>query len=575
MKPVNRWTFRSLQLRLMIYLLLMGLLPLSAAIVLFARDAALQRNNELQSSVTQTHRLILARMDDALAGAERAAKAVSQDPAVLNQFSDGGDRELSAVSPERQIIFQLLNRQLSLYPYLTNLCISWDKPEDLACAKDQPLLPILPGEGAKGKRFEAGKIKVLQRKEEGVRFIGPVIDGAGGGPAGTVLAELNLGALLTDLHRNTSVAEQVLYDHQGQMIYSGSLANRFDAAGNPEAFREHAEISGKRPVSYIRYKGPGVYWWSRLEADLGPGSSSIPFGRLLAYLPLIIACSLLLSFLGTLLFTRNLTGPLKRLRGLMERAEKGDLKAYWTLKSAPEIDDLGESYNQMLNRLEELIKQVKREEALKKEAEIEALQYQLNPHFLYNTLNTIKWVAKIHKTPQISEAVSALVRLLQASLGKKGDFISVREEIGLIRDYMEIQSFRYGEKVTVLYDIDPLAATCLVPRLILQPLVENAIVHGIAPADGQGIIEVRSWIGRDFLYCEVEDNGVGMQEAAALESVHTAREIKERMSGIGLHHIREKMQLYYGSEYTMDILPKASRGTIIRLSFPVHQSEVL
>ena len=105
----------------------------------------------------------------------------------------------------------------------------------------------------------------------------------------------------------------------------------------------------------------------------------------------------------------------------------------------------------MLNRLEDLIKQVKREESLKKEAEMEALHYQLNPHFLYNTLNTIKWVAKIHKTPQISEVVSALVRLLQASLGKKGEFITLREEIGLTRDYMEIQKFRYGDRIQIVY----------------------------------------------------------------------------------------------------------------------------
>ena len=165
----------------------------------------------------------------------------------------------------------------------------------------------------------------------------------------------------------------------------------------------------------------------------------------------------------------------------------------------------------MLNRLEDLIKQVKREESLKKEAEMEALHYQLNPHFLYNTLNTIKWVAKIHKTPQISEVVSALVRLLQASLGKKGEFITLRDEIGLTHDYMEIQKFRYGDRIQLEMEVEEMTLGCLVPRMLLQPLVENAIIHGIGPTKREGRITIRTWLDRDLLLCQVEDNGIGIQ----------------------------------------------------------------
>src|SRR5690606_9119714 len=146
----------------------------------------------------------------------------------------------------------------------------------------------------------------------------------------------------------------------------------------------------------------------------------------------------IVSFLSSYFFARHVTKPLHNLRTLMKRAEHGDLKAKWMVEGIDELNDLEQSYNQMHNRVEDLIKQVKIEEALKKDAEMEALQYQLNPHFLYNTLNTIKWVAKIHKTPQISDVISALVRLLQASLGKKGDFITIREETMLIQDYMHI-----------------------------------------------------------------------------------------------------------------------------------------
>jgi sensor histidine kinase YesM len=278
--------------------------------------------------------------------------------------------------------------------------------------------------------------------------------------------------------------------------------------------------------------------------------------------------------------------PLLHLRGLMKRAELGDLKAYWVWESKQEMNELGNSYNQMLNRIEDLIKQVKQEEALKKDAEIEALQYQLNPHFLYNTLNTIKWVAKIHKTPQISEVVTALVLLLQSSLGKRGDFISLQEEVLLVEAYMAIQFFRYGDEIEVLFELDDFAKMCLVPRMILQPLVENAIIHGIKPSKGKGTITIKAWIDRDLLFCEVTDNGLGMPEhllnfegeagfekKAARAFPAQPNGIKERMSGIGLRHIREKIRLYYGADYKMHIFSKEKQGTTVRISLPIHRIE--
>ncbi|MNY12578.1 Sensor histidine kinase YehU [compost metagenome] len=296
----------------------------------------------------------------------------------------------------------------------------------------------------------------------------------------------------------------------------------------------------------------------------------------------LIVLVLALSFGGLILFIGSVTKPLYVLKALMNRAERGDLRAYWTFKSSNEWTQVGESYNQMLNRLEDLIKQVKREESLKKEAEMEALHYQLNPHFLYNTLNTIKWVAKIHKTPQISEVVSALVRLLQASLGKKGDFITLRDEIRLTHDYMEIQRFRYGDRIGIDMQVDEITLGCLVPRMLLQPLVENAIIHGIGPTKNEGKITIKSWLDRDLLFCQVEDNGVGMQveegnsgwnAMQARGGAQAERMLKERMSGVGISHIREKIKLIYGPEYKMHISSKPGEGTTIRMFLPIHQGE--
>jgi len=125
------------------------------------------------------------------------------------------------------------------------------------------------------------------------------------------------------------------------------------------------------------------------------------------------------------------------------------------------------------------------------------------------------------------------------------------------------------------FDIEPVAELCLVPRLILQPLVENACIHGIEPSQRDGTITIKAWIDRDLLFCQVEDNGIGMKidpdtgEAAGESGVW-----KERMSGIGLKHIREKIKLYYGPDYKMHVISKERQGTAVRLSLPIHQSEV-
>jgi sensor histidine kinase YesM len=151
---------------------------------------------------------------------------------------------------------------------------------------------------------------------------------------------------------------------------------------------------------------------------------------------------------------------------------------------------------------------------------------------------------------------------------------------------MAIQFFRYGDEIEVLFELDDFARMCLVPRMILQPLVENAIIHGIKPSKGKGTITIKAWVDRDLLFCEVTDNGIGMQahllnfEGEAGFEKKAARAfparpggMKERMSGIGLRHIREKIRLYYGADYKMHIFSKEKQGTTVRISLPIHQIE--
>jgi sensor histidine kinase YesM len=562
----------SFHFRLLLYLLFAGSIPLLIAVYVFYQQSSAFAVKEQKNGVNSAHEQMLQRLREELQRMEQTAQNVAADYAVqafIGARAQGGSAERSRL---KAYIDDLLHREVRQDRYWAGLCLTLDDAALTLCSQPD-------GGGELSESFLGRQIQLYApidlggqgNQNYGVRYTQPLTELQSGAVKGQVTVVLNLSGLLAHPPIRQPVQHFSIRDHQGRFVYAAGA----DAAGGSEAGR----LVSDSKLSYANLE-----WSSHLEVRSDFASSSLHTLR--TALVYIFAFLLAASLGSSLVFSRYVTKPLNHLRGLMKRAELGDLKAYWVLNSMEEMNDLGRSYNQMLNRVEELIKQVKQEEALKKEAEIEALQYQLNPHFLYNTLNTIKWVAKIHKTPQISEVVTALVRLLQASLGKKGDFLTLREETELIKDYMEIQSFRYGDKVKVVYELDELAARCLVPRMILQPLVENAILHGIEPAKREGVITIKAWIERDLLFCQVEDNGIGMS-AEALDRVdgttvaagvsgppNKPNVLRERMSGIGLRHIREKIKLYYGPDYKMHVMSKERQGTIVRLSLPIHRGEV-
>ncbi len=562
---------RTFQFRLLLYLLVVGSVPLLSALFVFYQQSTFYAHEELKNHVKRTHEQILRRIHAELVNMDHIATNINSDYLVQKYILTGGSDESYNEETFKARLDHLFAIQMKTSKYITDICVSYKEKGTSICpnsnilAADMMFFPVNKTDRQYQTYDNGGKMPY------GIRFVAPLYDLTTEVVRGHIAIILNFSKLLGDIQNDNPIVRQAIFDKEGAVIYSST--KKFDYAG---VFRdwEKPEIVVNSDNDTILSRNvlelPQQTWISVIEVKNQYLASA--WRALRNTLILFFIVLLVVSAVCSIIFSRLFIKPIHHLRMLMKRAELGDLKAYWTARSTGEINDLGESYNQMLNRLEETIKQVKHEEALKKEAEIEALRYQLNPHFLYNTLNTIKWVAKIHKTPQISEVVSALVRLLQASLGKKGDFITIREEIGLIKDYMEIQSFRYGDQVKVHYDIEPVTLLCLVPRLILQPLVENALIHGIEPSSRDGVITIKTWIDRDLLMCQVEDNGQGMPDHSPDET-GKKQGVKEKMSGIGLNHIREKIKLYYGPDYKMHIFSKEKQGTTVRLSLPIHRSE--
>ncbi|MFC6229320.1 sensor histidine kinase [Paenibacillus allorhizosphaerae] len=569
-------------LRLLIYIGAACTLILTGSVVfVYVQTASLVRE-QTEQQMRWTHGQIVQRMQHTVSELDRTIRFLASDYVVRRFAESGFSRETPEDAGIRDELDAMIRRQAAQFPYISELCVTQDQTGISLCNQTDPegsalasrMLPAI----SRNERLLYAASDIPGRESDPVKeliYVMPITERGTSVVKGTVSLSLNVARMLKDTAGEQLLSGMIVYNDRGQLLY------RYQAPGQPTvALPGHGNEQGSfdnwergRFISQKLLDIPQAAWYSRAEIT-PPGLLS---GRRNA-VPLAFVFALTLIAAGgasAFLYRRYYQSPVEHLRQLMKRAERGDWKAYWVGKSSS-LQELGDSYNQMLNRLEELIRQVKREEALKKEAEMEALQYQLNPHFLYNTLNTIKWVAKLHKTPQISEVVTALVRLLQASLGKKGDFITVKEEVGLLQDYMEIQRFRYGDKIRLECVVEAGANHCLLPCMLLQPLVENAIVHGIEPAKREGLIRVNVSLDpkRDLLICEVEDNGIGITEENTEkpdEETGGVR-VRERMSGIGVRHIREKIKLYYGSGYHLHIIGKPGEGTVCRLTLPIHQS---
>ncbi|MEF3302970.1 sensor histidine kinase [Paenibacillus sp. GYB003] len=567
--------FRSFQLRLFLYLFLIGSVPVFAALSIFYAHSLERSDEEWRAAVARKHDNVQRRLEREMRELEYMYRTWVQHESVgllLQMNRDGRIMNEAAFRAVKESIVRTAVFQLEYRKNVTDICFALEGNGSF-CAVGNPF-----DYEPRDARVPVNRTDLFVRDEgrNGIGFVGPLYDAANFVIVGHIEIVMDMSRLLGEIRADNDLSDLVLWDAATDSILFES--GRRDPATSHSAslflsdkepfLRSEADVYfSQRPVS-----APGASWMTYLEApntDIRSLRSSLR-NTILVFCAILVLVSIISSLVFSALFAR----PLHSLRQLMKRAESGDLKAYWMSASIREIDELGSSYNQMLNRLEETIKQAKQEESLKKEAEIEALQYQLNPHFLYNTLNTIKWVAKIHRTPQISDAVSALVRLLQASLGKKGDFLTLKEEIGLIKDYMAIQTFRYGDTVRMNLDIDPLASICLVPKMMLQPLVENALIHGFENGAEGGEITIKAWLDRDLLLCEVQDNGKGFASPETVqEPPLRGHGSKERMSGIGLSNIRDKIKLYYGPDYKMHIFSKPNAGTTVRLSLPIHRSE--
>jgi two-component system sensor histidine kinase YesM len=294
----------------------------------------------------------------------------------------------------------------------------------------------------------------------------------------------------------------------------------------------------------------------------------------LIYIALMVG-SIVFSIFAAIAISRSIYIPIKKLHDVTTTITKNDLQALVTLGNVDEITELGISFNIMIGRIRELLDAKVREQENLKKAELRTLQAQINPHFLYNTLDTIVWMAELKKTEQVVEIVRALSSFFRTTLSKGKDWITIGEEIELTKNYLTIQKMRYQDILNYKIEVDESVLKGKILKLTLQPLVENALYHGIKAKRGGGTITIRAkQNGNQQVLLEVEDDGVGctpyrlgkIQQEIDSES----DEIILRESGFGLANVNKRIKLYYGKQYGLSINSQYQGGTQITVAIPAQ-----
>lgn len=288
------------------------------------------------------------------------------------------------------------------------------------------------------------------------------------------------------------------------------------------------------------------------------------------------AAILILIVLLSYYIPLSITRPIRKLSEVTDQVAKGDLTVRSDIRTGAEVGMLSDSLNTMIDKINELLEQVKKEQIRLRKAEFELLQSQINPHFLYNTLDAIVWLAEAGEQKKVVSMVGSLSDFFRTSLNQGKDIITIKEELQHSRSYLEIQQMRYQDILNYEIHVPEELHRYLIPKITIQPLVENALYHGIKNKRGLGRIVISGRKEEDFLILQIEDNGIGMRKER-LDQVKEGmnQKIPTEKDIYGLYNVNERIRLNFGEKYGLSIESTYGEGTVVSIILPYvdHKSE--
>ena len=392
---------------------------------------------------------------------------------------------------------------------------------------------------------------------------------------GTQLVELNYSAIdsiLNDINLGSKgyifiIDEDgnMVYHPQLQLIYSGIKDENIHAINTAQGTVELPEDNKLYTVSSIpgtNFKIVGVMFLDEIVAT----------SKEMITIYIILALAMVLAgFIGSVQMAKFITKPLSKLELAVNEVEKGDLDANFDIRGTVETEKFASSLASMINTVKQLMEQIVQDQEMIRVSELKALQSQINPHFLYNTLDSIVWIAEEAGNEKIKEITMALANYFRIVLSSGKDIISVHDEVEHVISYLVIQKMRY-ETLNYKIEVDEEARGRQMPKLLLQPLVENAIYHGVKNNPDGGTIWVRGSVKDEKLVFEVEDDGRGMR-AQELENLFSEGDkSKIKHGGVAIRNIRERIELYYGMEYGIEVQSIYRKGTKVTVTLPAKKA---
>lgn len=366
---------------------------------------------------------------------------------------------------------------------------------------------------------------------------------------------------------------EIIYHPRAQLIDSGLEHENNRAVSEyrdgiyQETFHGEERVITVKSVGYTGWKLIGVA--PRQTVSLNSLKTQLLVVFVAAFI--LFLMSLVNSYISS-----RITTPIRKLELSVNEIEKGNLNAKVDAEGSYEIRHLGQSVQNMAKQIQVLMADIVSEHEKKRKQEFDTLQSQINPHFLYNTLDIIVWMIENEKPDQAVKAVTALARFFRISLSRGKSIITVKDELEHVRNYLMIQHMRFKNRFSYTIEAEDEVLELASLKLMLQPLVENAIYHGMEFMDGDGEIFISAWKEGEDLYLKVSDNGLGMTEEQVArlfsDTPHTG---SSRGSGIGVKNVNERIRLYFGSEYGLSIESEPDEGTVVTIHLPaVAYSEI-
>jgi two-component system sensor histidine kinase YesM len=402
-----------------------------------------------------------------------------------------------------------------------------------------------------------------------------------GGPSfGLIQVDLNYD-IIASLCRNIQLGisgyvfilgsgGDIVYHPRQQLIYGSLKSERIAEILAMDGGNRNAVVDG-RAILYTAVSSRETGWKVVAVSYLDELFSAT---REAEYYFFLLSLLAFVAAIGVAFFiSTNISKPIESLRRSMQAVESGNFDIDITVNATNEVYQLARDCDIAVKKVRDLIAESRREQELKRKLELRTLQGQINPHFLYNTLDSIIWMIELGENERAIDMTSSLAKFFRLGISRGSETISIRTEIEYVQTYLAIQKQRYKDKLSYEIAFSPELYSHQILKLLIQPLVENAIYHGIKNMEGPGLIRIIGERESDAMVIRIGDNGVGM-EAAQLEALAAGLIEPRQSSGVGVRNVQDRIHLYFGSEYGVRFESAPGAGTTATIRIPVISGEL-